>query len=577
MTEKRKRLEFTCMKMLLAVLFLCPILVPAQIQEQWVYIKQGQGNGADIVEEITVDQTGDIYAAGWTFPTGYTDTVFTVIKLRSNDGIEDWEFLYDGSGNRMNKALSICIDTISAFAPAIYAAGYSWNTSTDMDFTVIKLDTTDGNMIWDYVYDGPGSGPTAENYDCARAITIDTIGGLMSEGGPVIAGYSGQSDGFGVAYTVIGLNFDSPTSRWIFTDEYAVSPADDIAQDIVTDNNGFVYSTGVYVVPATNSEDITTIKHRADMGIPEWKRHYLYTPPPPFIDWERGEAITVDTNSGDVYTAGNIAGGSGQPMLMPAVIKYNSEGTFQWIWNDDNYSGVFRDVVVGNSGYVYATGSGFLVLKLDPSTGNPIHIYTGTSGSAYSMAIDDEENIYITGSSFSDIAIVKLDSTLSEQWVYTYNGLGNGDDCAYSIVFVDSANIYVGGYTTGSGTGKDFTVIKIETIIGIEESQIRNPQSQILQLAVYPNPFKQMTEIRLQMTDKQLSDISHQSSVSIKIYDASGWLVKNFSLPTAYSLLSTVISWEGTDNNGHKVPAGVYFVRLEAGDYKETEKVIIVR
>jgi flagellar hook assembly protein FlgD len=42
-------------------------------------------------------------------------------------------------------------------------------------------------------------------------------------------------------------------------------------------------------------------------------------------------------------------------------------------------------------------------------------------------------------------------------------------------------------------------------------------------------------------------------------------------------LRTTLITWEGTDNNGQKVPAGVYFVRLESGDDKEVKKVILLR
>lgn len=449
---------------LMVTLLLCPGIVLAQVQTEWVYVKQGQGSGGDVVEDITVDQAGDVYAAGWTFPAGYSDTVFTVIKVNSADGSEAWEYLYDGSGSRMNKALAICIDTISAHAPGVYAAGYTDNAATELDFTVTRFDTS-GDVIWEFLYNGPDS-----SFDCARAITIDTVGGLFDDGGPVVAGYSGQLSGFGVAYTVIALNFATPTMRWLFQDEYAVSLADDIAQDIISDNVGYIYSTGVYVTSATQTEDITTIKHRAQGG-GVWLKHYLYVPPPPSIDWERGEAVTFDPVSGDVYSAGNLAGGIDEPYIMPAVLKYNSSGTFQWIWNDpDHGSGTFDDVVVGNSGHVYAAGR--YVVKLDPATGAVLHMYTDMSGSAYEMAIDGAENIYLAGyvqNASRDFAVVKLDSALNEQWVYSYDGASNGEDRAYSICVIDSANIYAAGYTTGSGTGPDFTVIKIGVVVGAEE------------------------------------------------------------------------------------------------------------
>jgi flagellar hook assembly protein FlgD len=39
----------------------------------------------------------------------------------------------------------------------------------------------------------------------------------------------------------------------------------------------------------------------------------------------------------------------------------------------------------------------------------------------------------------------------------------------------------------------------------------------------------------------------------------------------------SVISWDGTDDSGRKLPSGVYFVRLESDDFKKTEKAILLR
>jgi len=63
----------------------------------------------------------------------------------------------------------------------------------------------------------------------------------------------------------------------------------------------------------------------------------------------------------------------------------------------------------------------------------------------------------------------------------------------------------------------------------------------------------------------------------MSIYDAAGRLVKDFSLPSAYSLLPTEVSWNGVDNAGQKLPCGVYFLEFQVGDYKETRKLLLVR
>jgi hypothetical protein len=108
-------------------------------------------------------------------------------------------------------------------------------------------------------------------------------------------------------------------------------------------------------------------------------------------------------------------------------------------------------------------------------------------------------------------------------------------------------------------------------VIGIEESQILNPQSQIPQLAVYPNPFKQLTEIRLQITDDryQMTDDRTQ----IRIYDATGRLVKQFTQLLNDQLLNNQIVWDGTDDNGNCLPQGIYFLKLDCGNEVILRKV----
>jgi len=41
--------------------------------------------------------------------------------------------------------------------------------------------------------------------------------------------------------------------------------------------------------------------------------------------------------------------------------------------------------------------------------------------------------------------------------------------------------------------------------------------------------------------------------------------------------LSDQVVWQGEDDLGCRVPAGVYFIRLECGNYKKIEKTILVR
>ncbi len=61
---------------------------------------------------------------------------------------------------------------------------------------------------------------------------------------------------------------------------------------------------------------------------------------------------------------------------------------------------------------------------------------------------------------------------------------------------------------------------------------------------------------------------------TITVYDVQGKRVRTFRVnPT----LNSEIVWHGHDNYGLKVPAGVYFILLDARDWKCTKKVTLVR
>lgn len=70
--------------------------------------------------------------------------------------------------------------------------------------------------------------------------------------------------------------------------------------------------------------------------------------------------------------------------------------------------------------------------------------------------------------------------------------------------------------------------------------------------------------------------LAKSCQVSICIYDATGRSVANLVDRKAEAGSHEVI-WNGTDKNGKKVSAGIYFVKMDAGEFTATEKVIVVR
>ncbi len=84
----------------------------------------------------------------------------------------------------------------------------------------------------------------------------------------------------------------------------------------------------------------------------------------------------------------------------------------------------------------------------------------------------------------------------------------------------------------------------------------------------YPNPFNPMTNIAF--------DLPHSAQVRVTIYDASGRLV-NSVLNESMGAGPQQVRWNGQDAAGQAVSSGVYFSRVEAGEYRATRSMTLVR
>ena len=84
----------------------------------------------------------------------------------------------------------------------------------------------------------------------------------------------------------------------------------------------------------------------------------------------------------------------------------------------------------------------------------------------------------------------------------------------------------------------------------------------------YPNPFNPETNIQF--------DIPEQLPVKLAIYDLSGKevnvLVQDTFVPGKYQVI-----WGGKDQYGQSVSAGMYIYRIEAGSFRSTKKLILLK
>lgn len=84
-----------------------------------------------------------------------------------------------------------------------------------------------------------------------------------------------------------------------------------------------------------------------------------------------------------------------------------------------------------------------------------------------------------------------------------------------------------------------------------------------------PNPFGAVTSIAY--------ELPQASVVTLDVYDVSGRNVKTLLRDVQEPAGRHVVQWNGCDDAGKQVATGVYFYRVEVGEERLTEKVMLVR
>lgn len=87
-------------------------------------------------------------------------------------------------------------------------------------------------------------------------------------------------------------------------------------------------------------------------------------------------------------------------------------------------------------------------------------------------------------------------------------------------------------------------------------------------LAEIANPCTDLARIRY--------SLARPCRVSIKIYDASGRSISTV-VGTEQPAGFHELLWDATDGNGKQVNAGVYFITMDAGSFKATRKLVVVK
>ena len=234
--------------------------------------------------------------------------------------------------------------------------------------------------------------------------------------------------------------------------------------------------------------------------------------------------------------------------------------------------------------YPHPTGSGWSIEYLKLSNNGSILISPKTiSIHEYNMsphmAMDSLQYLHVVWETESagafPIMYTKLD-TLGNfvippmQVVYPPHTPGGG----MARIAVDPSNklhlVWVDG-RLNPGVSTDIFYKRGENENTVEEMS-RLKTANLPGIAVFPNPFSKTAKISF---GKEQS----AEGIELKIYDASGRLVRSFPIINLCNPNKSVVSvyWDGTDNAGNHLPAGVYFIRLSSSTLTQSIPVILLR
>jgi len=197
--------------------------------------------------------------------------------------------------------------------------------------------------------------------------------------------------------------------------------------------------------------------------------------------------------------------------------------------------------------------------------------YTATPSTMYEYLDGLRYTYYCTGNTGCD----------STYWssLDTSDAIPNPD----SYIFINDTLTFDGSSGSFIDFGCDGNIILSDDNIVLWRVGLDTSECEDIQLALssaisppetfrlhqnYPNPFNPLTSLSY--------DLLEDSYVRITIYDLLGKVINNLVQSNQSSGYKT-IQWNATNNQGQLVSAGVYLYSIEAGEFRQTKKMILLK
>ena len=169
---------------------------------------------------------------------------------------------------------------------------------------------------------------------------------------------------------------------------------------------------------------------------------------------------------------------------------------------------------------------------------------------------------YSYGAGMSDVYLIRTDFNGNIIWTCTYGG--NNYEFGYDIYQISVEEYVVVGSTISYGNGEfDVWIVRLGESSGVEFSIFLSMFEDDVLFSAYPNPFNSVTNL--------IFELPVAGAVSLVVYDIQGREI--------------VILFDDWCSNGvheatfdaSRLTSGIYFARMIAGDFQQTQKLLLVK
>lgn len=141
----------------------------------WTASYNGLGNSTDQPLDMYVDVNGNVYVTGYTMTASTIGSEDYVTIKYNSSGVQQWAKTYNGPGNGHDAAASIAVDSLGY----VSVTGTSFAPGSGYDYETIKY-TPSGDTVWTQRYNGSGNNIDFAASICGRFRNVFVTGGTKS-------------------------------------------------------------------------------------------------------------------------------------------------------------------------------------------------------------------------------------------------------------------------------------------------------------------------------------------------------------------------------------------------------------